>query len=97
MKNALLPAGESSASSDVTDSGAPSRFDSGLKHPVRSQVRLCPPISRKKLFVNCCHIFRMADVEFYVNADSEPIAEAQGGLFALKAFFLLIIPESCAL
>jgi hypothetical protein len=39
----------------------------------------------------------MADVEFYVNADSEPIAEAQGGLFALKAFFLLIIPESCAL
>jgi hypothetical protein len=55
------------------------------------------PIARVKLFVNCCHIFRMADVEFYVNADSEPIAEAQGGLFALKAFFLLIIPESCAL
>jgi hypothetical protein len=60
-------------------------------------IAVIQPIARVKLFVNCCHIFRMADVEFYVNADSEPIAEAQGGLFALKAFFLLIIPESCAL
>jgi hypothetical protein len=39
----------------------------------------------------------MADVELYVNAESEPIAERKADCSTLKASSSLIIPESCAL